>query len=457
MMRIMKFLSVMCAVALMSAPAEVLAASAGHEASAPPLFSVIPFILMLLSIAIIPLKWEHWWEDNNNKLKVAMILGIPMGVYFAFADHVALLHVLEEYIAFIIYVAALFIISGGIVIRGSVKVTPMLNLLFLTIGGCIASFIGTPGASMLLIRPLLRINAGRKHIVHTVVFFIFIVSNIGGCLTPLGDPPLFLGYLQGVPFSWTFGLWKEWALTVALLLALYFVIETILYKKDTITEPTEKLPFSITGNINFAWIAGVVCCIAFLPTVLEGIGLEHYLFPIRELVLVGLIFMSLKTTSKALREENKFTYHPILEVAYLFIGIFLTMIPALVLLQTRGGELGVTSPLQFFWFTGILSSFLDNAPTYLSFFKLAQGMQMAGETVAATAVTPIILKAISLGAVFMGANTYIGNGPNFMVKAIADESGIKMPSFGGYMVWSFGILIPIFLLVTTLSFVLNLL
>ena len=412
--------------------------SDGHE-FVPPVAAVIPFILMLLSIAIIPLIKEHWWENNNNKLLVSLILGIPIGIYVIMHDYHEFLHVGEEYISFIIYVGSLFIIAGGIVLRGDIKVSPKVNTLIIAIGAVIASFIGTPGAAMLLIRPLLRINADRKNIKHTVIFFIFLVCNCGGCLTPLGDPPLFLGYLRGVPFSWTFRLWPEWLFVIAVTLIVYYLFDSYFYKKETggVTPPPvdHPKPFRIVGLINFLWLAGVILSVAFLP-----------IFPYREFVMLTMVGLSLKTTADSLREENQFSYHPVLEVAYLFIGIFVTMIPALILLRLRGGDFGMTEPWQFFWVTGTLSAFLDNAPTYLTFFSLAQGLDVAGPTVAETGVNEFILRGISLGAVFMGAMTYIGNGPNFMVKAIADESGIKMPSFLGYMLWSIPILIPIFIL-----------
>ena len=411
-----------------------------------PLISVIPFIIMLLCIAVIPLVKEHWWENNWNKLKISCILGIPIGIYIFFVNSHELLKVMEEYISFIIYVGALFIVAGGIMLKGDVKVSPKVNLLFIGIGGLLASFIGTPGASMLLIRPVLRINAGRKYVMHTVIFFIFIVSNIGGCLTPLGDPPLFLGYLNGVPFSWTFNLWPNWLFMVSLLLIIYFILDSYLFKKEGFIQTQDvakpENPLKIEGLINFIWLFGIILSVAFLP-----------IFPYRELVMLALVAISLITTKKGLRAENKFTYHPINEVAFLFFGIFLTMIPALMLLKAKGGDLGITAPWQFFWITGILSAFLDNAPTYLTFFNLAQGLGATGNLVANTGIQEEVLKAISLGAVFMGASSYIGNGPNFMVKAISDEAGTKMPSFLGFMVWSFGILIPLFVLNTFITFI----
>ncbi|MFC1562440.1 sodium:proton antiporter [candidate division KSB1 bacterium] len=422
------------------------ASETAHHPQSLPLITVIPFVIMLLCIAVIPLVKEHWWEDNWNKLKISCILGIPMGIYILFISPHELLEIMEEYISFIIYVGSLFVVSGGIMLKGDVKVSPKINLAFIGIGGLLASFIGTPGASMLLIRPILRINAGRKYVMHTVIFFIFIVSNIGGCLTPLGDPPLFLGYLNGVPFSWTFRLWPNWLFMVSLLLVIYFLIDSFLFRKEELRDTGEGIkpeePLKVEGLINFLWLFGIILSVAFLP-----------IFPYREIVMLLMVAISLLSTKKGLRKENKFTYHPINEVAFLFFGIFLTMIPALMLLKAGGGELGVTEPWHFFWITGVLSSFLDNAPTYLTFFNLAQGLGATSDLVANTGIQESILKAISLGAVFMGANTYIGNGPNFMVKAISDEAGTKMPSFLGYMFWSFGILMPIFVLVTFMTFI----
>ncbi len=439
---------------LLCMPISVFAQDHGEQSIS--LYYSIPFVLMLVSIAVIPLKWEHWWEDNNNKLKVALILGIPIGFFFLFYDIHKLQHTLEEYIAFMVYVGSLFVISGGVVLRGEIKCSPKTNLIIMGIGTLLASFIGTPGASMLLIRPLLRINADRKDIKHVVIFFIFTVSNIGGCLTPLGDPPLFLGYLNGVPFIWTFSLWPQWLLANSIILAIFYIIDSKKFKTESLPESSQSdgkgKPLSIVGLINFAWLAGVILSVAFVQ---KTYGPFVILGP-REVIMLIMVFLSLKTTKMGLREENQFSYQPVLEVAYLFIGIFLTMIPALVYLETHGSafaEKGLTEPWMIFWFTGILSSFLDNAPTYLTFFSLAKGMELAGTLVAQTGVTEAMLRAISLGAVFMGANTYIGNGPNFMVKAIADESGTKMPSFLGYMLWSGAILIPIFIVVTFLVFI----
>jgi Na+/H+ antiporter NhaD/arsenite permease-like protein len=454
-------------------------ASGGHAAAAEvPYYMVVPFVLMLLSIAVFPLVREHWWEKNRNKLIVSGVLGVPMLgylLYRAFTEGDDAKHfflgriehaVIFDYVPFIILLGSLFVISGGIMLKGDLRATPKVNTIFLAIGAVLASFIGTTGAAMLLIRPVLATNSQRKHVVHTVIFFIFIVANIGGCLTPLGDPPLFLGYLRGVPFTWTFGLVVEWALMVAVLLVVYFIWDTVAYrresKEDLAADDAQTEPVSLQGGLNFAWLAGIVASVAFINSnYVPIIGENHWFGFLREAAMITMVVLSVVTTRKGLRKENKFTMHPIMEVAFLFIGIFITMIPALILLEAHGKDLGLTQDWHFFWATGALSSFLDNAPTYVTFFTTATGMNLdqaaalAGQPapdgmlwVGQNLINHKTLVAISLGAVFMGANTYIGNGPNFMVKAVAEESGVKMPSFFGYMMYSMLILIPLFVLVT---------
>lgn len=435
-----------------------------HKGEELPYWSVIPFVLILLSIAILPIAshtTEHWWENNNNKLLVALVLG---GIAFGTLTYYGWLHtiihtIVFEYIPFIVLLGSLYYISGGIVLRGDIEATPLNNTLFLVVGAGIASFVGTTGASMLLIRPLLNTNAERKHVVHTVIFFIFLVSNIGGSLTPLGDPPLFLGYLQGVPFTWTFGLLPEMLTAAGILLAIYFVWDTVMYrkesKKDIDKDKSNIQPITLSGQVNFVWLLGVVLSVAFInQNYIPAIGENPYLGFIRELVMVVMVVASYISSKPEYRVENKFTLHPITEVAYLFIGIFVCMIPALVLLEANGKSLGVTQAWQFFWATGIFSSVLDNAPTYLTFLSLAKGL-LGYTTVAQILADPAaeaLLKAISVGAVFMGANSYIGNAPNFMVKSVAEENKVKMPSFGGYMLYSIGILFPIFILLTVIYF-----
>ncbi len=406
-----------------------------------PVYTVVPFVVMVLGIAVLPLAASHWWEPNRNKLLVSIVLGLPVLVLYVVREPSALVHMAEEYVSFIVLLAALYVISGGILMRGDLLATPLVNSAFLATGSVLASFIGTTGASMLLIRALLQTNRERTRVRHTVIFFIFLVSNIGGMLTPLGDPPLFLGYLQGVPFAWTFRLWPHWLLMVGVLLLTYFVWDTFLYTREPLAairrDRARIEPLRVRGALNTLGLAGVVLAVAFLGA------------PAREAVMVALAAVSLWWTPREIRRANGFTSYPIVEVAVLFFGIFLTMIPALELLRLRGGELGVRAPWQFFWATGVLSSFLDNAPTYLTFLALGQGLGLAREV---ADVPHTLLTAISVGAVAMGANSYIGNAPNFMVKSIAEEQGVKMPSFIGYMLYSGLILLPLFAVVTLIFF-----
>lgn len=408
---------------------------------APPVYTVVPFVLMLLAVAVCPLWVAHWWESNRNKLLVAAALGLPVLALYLGRRPAALLAMAEEYVSFIVLLGGLYTISGGIRLTGDLQATPFINTSFLAIGALLASFIGTTGASMVLIRPLLQTNRERQHVKHTVIFFIFVVSNVGGMLTPLGDPPLFLGYLQGVPFMWTFRLWPSWLFLTGILLVVYFVWDTRQYVHEPIAalarDRTQLEPLRVGGALNGLGLAAVVLAVAFLHA------------PWREVVIVGAAGASLALTPAAIRRANGVTAYPMIEVAVLFFGIFLTMIPALELLRVRGEELRVREPWHFFWATGVLSSFLDNAPTYLTFLALAQGMRMPDEVVG---VTHRVLAAISVGAVAMGANSYIGNAPNFMVKTIAEEAKVTMPSFFGYMLYSVGILVPLFVLTTLLFF-----
>ena len=402
---------------------------------------VLPFVAMLLAIAILPLRVPHWWESNTNKLVVSGALGAPILAVYLVRAPGALVHAAHDYVSFIVLLAGLYVISGGILLRGDLEATPLVNTTFLALGGLLASFVGTTGASMLLIRPLLMTNRERTRVTHTVIFFIFIVSNIGGMLTPLGDPPLFLGYLQGVPFTWTFRLWLPWTAMIGALLAVYFVWDTRAYTHEPLAalrrDRTEQTPLSLGGAANVLPLGGVVLAVAFLHA------------PWREGAIVAFAALSYWRTAPGIRRSNGFTTYPIVEVAALFLGIFLTMVPTLELLRLRGDALGVREPWQFFWATGVLSSFLDNAPTYLTFLALAQGLRLAPEV---AGVPHAILAAISVGAVAMGANSYIGNAPNFMVKAIAEEAGVTMPSFGGYMLYSGAILLPLFVAVTLVFF-----
>lgn len=402
---------------------------------------VLPFAALLLAVAVLPLFAARLWESNLHKLVVAAALAAPVfGLYLLHAP-VTLLHAGTDYVSFILLLGSLFVISGGVMLEGDLPATPRTNTIFLAAGALLASFVGTTGASMLLIRPLLQTNRERHHVVHTVVFFIFLVSNVGGSLTPLGDPPLFLGYLVGVPFTWTLRLAPVWALTVGLLLGVYWAWDRRAYARETKgdrqRDRLEVRPLRLAGRENLALLLGVVAAVAFLQA------------PWRELVMLALALASLRRTPRDLRQANRFSFGPILEVAALFAGIFVTMLPALDLLRARGSALGVSEPWQYFWATGLLSSFLDNAPTYMTFLALAQGQALTPEVVG---VPHAVLEAIAAGAVFMGANSYIGNGPNFMVRAIAEERGVPMPSFGGYLLYSGGVLLPVFALVTLVFF-----
>jgi Na+/H+ antiporter NhaD/arsenite permease-like protein len=417
---------------------------------------VAPFALMLLGIAVIPLAWPHFWESHRNKAIFSAALGVPVALYVAVFDPTVVAHTALEYVSFLALLGALFIISGGIVLRGDIRATPAVNTGFLAAGALLANVIGTTGASMLLIRPLLRTNVPeRKHIRHIPLFFIFLVSNCAGLLTPLGDPPLFLGYLRGVPFFWTMRLLPQWLFVVVVLLVLFYLVDYRAAAAETPAVPIEDIreyePLRLAGGHNFLYLLGVVAAVLFSPALPEG--------AVREAARLGAMLLmtalSLSTTPQALRKENEFSFGPIQEVAVLFAGIFATMIPALEILRARGGEFGVSEPWQFYWLSGALSSFLDNAPTYLTFVSLAQGLHQAGEAAVSMAGGPVserLLAAISCGSVMMGANSYIGNGPNFMVKAIAEEQGVAMPSFVGYMAWSAAILLPIFWVVTILFF-----
>jgi Na+/H+ antiporter NhaD/arsenite permease-like protein len=422
-----------------------------------PLWSVVPFGAILLCIAVLPLVAGHWWEHNRNKAILSALLGVPVAAWMASLDPLLLAHTAHEYVAFIVLLGALFVISGGIVVRGTLAGTPGLNTAMLGIGALIASLVGTTGASMLLIRPLLRANSIRERKRHVVVFFIFIVANAGGLLTPLGDPPLFLGFLRGVPFLWTLRLWPEWLFVNGALLAIFYVVDSTIFRREDIATPGDldelavqhQVPVHLVGKRNFLYLAGVVA-------VLLASGSLHLPVGAQEAGILLMVALSWLTTPRGLRAENGFTWAPIAEVAVVFAGIFATMIPALAILNARGGELGLVQPWHFFWATGLLSSFLDNAPTYLTFASAASGILGTDAAnlreLLAHARGAELLAAVSLGAVLMGANTYIGNGPNFMVKAIAEQGGVRMPSFFGYMAYSCGILLPLFAVVTWIFF-----
>ncbi len=426
-----------------------------------PLWLSLPFVAMLLFIAIGPLFFHHWWEENINKLKISLILGIPLAILLIVRGlHHELIHqMLFDYVPFIILLGALFVITGGIHLKGDIEAKPTINTLFLAIGAVLASFMGTTGAAMLLIRPVIKTNSERKFKVHTILFFIAIVANAGGMLTPLGDPPLFLLYLRGAPFSWFFGLVGPWFFANAVLLIIYFIVDSYYHKKESVTaiieDRTHIEPIRLKGNLNFVFLIGVVLAVAFLnQQYIHAIHDNPYLGFMREGVILLMAILSLVFTNNNMRyKENKFTWGPIVEVAYLFLGIFITMVPALLYLRENAHSFGLSTPTHFYYATGALSAFLDNAPTAVSFHNLALGMvDQFGAATLVAGIPEVLLKAISLGAVFFGAMTYIGNGPNFMVKAIAEENKIEMPSFFGYMVkFSLVVLLPVYI-VTQLIF-----
>lgn len=434
----------------------------------------VPFAGLLLSIALLPLLTPFFWHHHFGKITAAWALAFLLPFAVVFGPGMAglgFMHaLLEEYIPFILLLTALFTVAGGIHIRGNLHGSPGLNTAILATGAVLASFMGTTGASMLLIRPLVRANDNRAHKAHVVVFFIFIVSNAGGSLTPLGDPPLFLGFLKGVDFFWTVGhIFPETLFLVGALLAIFYALDWWFYRhREEVTkqDPTpDTRRFGFDGAANF-WLLGLVAGLVLLsgfwksPVVFNIAGTDVGLPGlVRDAGLVIITLMSLKITSAKVHADNQFSWGPMAEVAKLFAGIFLTIIPVIAMLKagTNGPFGAVVSsvtrsdgspdPAMYFWATGALSSFLDNAPTYLVFFNTAGGdPQALMTTFAAT------LAAVSAGAVFMGANTYIGNAPNLMVKAIAEDRGVKMPSFFGYMLWSGGVLIPLFIIMTFIWF-----
>ncbi|MCL5807401.1 MAG: sodium:proton antiporter [Deltaproteobacteria bacterium] len=439
-----------------------------------PLWSVLPFAGILLSIALFPLFAPHFWHHHFPKVSAfwALALAVPFLIVYKDVALYQIAHIyIVDYIPFIILLWSLFVVSGGIYVKGSLKGTPAVNALLLLIGTVLASLIGTTGASMLLIRPVLRSNSWRKYKVHTIVFFIFLISNIGGALTPLGDPPLFLGFLHGVPFFWTFKLLPYMAFASVILLGVYFILDSFYYRKEekTVLQTCEMEPLEIQGAHNFLFLGGIIGGVLFSGLVKMGeitlLGVHQSIENIlRDGILIVMGLLSLVTTKKAIRKGNEFGWAPILEVAYLFAGIFMTIIPALAILKAgENGALGflirsVDQPAHYFWASGSLSSFLDNAPTYLTFFSSALGKFYPGlpeaEAVARLIVEKIpYLAAISAGSVFMGANTYIGNAPNFMVKSIAEEAGVAMPSFFGYMFkYSLPILVVLFVIMTFVFF-----
>jgi len=451
-----------------------LSSAAALDGSALSVLWGVPFAGLLLSIALLPLLAPFFWHHHFGKVSLAwsMAFLLPFALTYGFGmAAVSFMHaLLEEYIPFILLLTALFTVAGGIHIRGNLHGSPGLNTAILAIGAVLASFMGTTGASMLLIRPLVRANDNRTHKAHVVVFFIFIVSNAGGSLTPLGDPPLFLGFLKGVDFFWTVRhIFPETLFLVGSLLGIFYALDTWFYRRREDLLPQDPTPdtqrIGFDGAANF-WLLGAIAALVLMSGIWKSpvafdiagsrVGLPGLL---RDAGLVAITFISLGMTAAKVHADNQFSWSPMIEVAKLFAGIFLTIIPVIAMLKagTDGAFGAVVSavtradgspdPAMYFWATGVLSSFLDNAPTYLVFFNTAGGDPQALMTTFAPT-----LAAISAGAVFMGANTYIGNAPNLMVKAIAEERGVKMPSFFGYMLWSGGVLMPLFILMTFIWF-----
>jgi Na+/H+ antiporter NhaD/arsenite permease-like protein len=442
-----------------------------------PLVSLIPFVALLVAIALLPVFAGAWWEANANKGKVAALFALPLAglmvFHFGLTGLEAIVERLFEYTSLIALLGSLYIVCGGILVEGTPKGSPPVNTSLLALGAVLANLIGTTGASMVLVRPLIRANQHRQHVAHVPIFLIFIVANCGGLLTPLGDPPLFLGYLAGVPFGWTLKLFPVWALVNGALLAIFYVWDWRAFRREkpvsSVAKPEIGVPDrhdSQTPRLRVLGLHNVLLLVGIVVTVFAaGRGLGHagrrWPFGVQEGLLVAFALASIWYTPATLREKNRFTLGPMIEVAILFAGIFVTMTPALLILNARGGRLGLREPWQFFWASGLLSGILDNAPTYLAVTAVASGAQRVplqgwylGHGLGLNPVSGYeqVLAAISCGCVLMGALTYIGNGPNFMIRAIAQESNIRMPSFLGYLAYSASVLLPLFVLATILFF-----
>ena len=440
-------ISLWACLGVLVSPVSLWALDASQHAATPGLLVATPFVLLLLGIGLFPLLAPHWWHRDINKAIFAAVLAVPVVWNTPWAGT---LHALLEYVAFMTLIGSLFVVSGNIHIEGTWHGTPTSNTALLALGAVLANLLGTTGASMLLIRVLLNTNRNRKHRVHLVVFFIFIISNTAGLLTPLGDPPLFLGFLHGVPFQWTLGLFPQWLLVNGLLLTAFCLFDSTLFKESPPSprdepqgRPILAPTLFVQGSHNILFLLGIVGAV-----LLKGwLGESMAALLTCSGLMAAMAWLSLSTTPRALRTLNGFSWAPVAEVGILFAGLFVTMGPAIALLEHHSQKLGVTEPWQFYWYTGILSSFLDNAPTYVAFGSLALGGAGLGPSAdfgdLAAMRGGALLAAISCGAVFMGAMTYIGNGPNFMVKSIAETSGIRMPGFFGYIAWSSCLLLPI--------------
>lgn len=433
----------------------------------------IPFAGLLLCIAVLPLVKAEWWEAHQPHAIVFWSLLFVLPFAFVYGPGQAFEKVLEcivdDYLTFIILLFGLFCVSGNITLEGDLAGSPRINVGLLLIGTMLSSWIGTTGASMLMVRPIIKMNAWRKRRSHIMVFFIFLISNIGGCLTPIGDPPLLMGFMRGVPFFWSLHLFPVLLFNVVILLTIFYFLDRRAYRKDIaeglkpdISKPGTEV--HILGLHNLIFLAMIVAAVILSGTLpgmaafqdAEGAVRGIHLFGevtltypalIEVVIILVAAFLSFKTTSVEIRRKNHFTWGAIQEVAVLFVGIFITMQPALMILKANGASLGLNKPFEMFWATGCLSSFLDNTPTYLVFLTTAGALGFTEGMPTILGTVPIaMLEAISCGAVFMGANTYIGNAPNFMVKSISDENGIRMPSFFAYLLWSITFLIPVFLL-----------
>ena len=430
-------------------------------------YLLIPFVVMLLSIAILPLIAPRFWGSNLSKFLFVAVVSVPTAVMLVRADlGVELKHqMLYDYIPFIALLASLYVVTGGIHIHYTTLPTPIVNTAIMFIGYGLASIVGTTGAAMLLIRPLLEINRNRKKKIHTILFFIALVANCGGVLTPLGDPPLFLLYLRGADFTWFQSLFPQWAFVGSVLLFVYFIYDSIMwrYKEDrslrrsSETEAGNPVNISFSGMVNLFYLSAILMAVAFLnPANMPAMAVEGapwYMRFLREIVLVIVMLLSLISTRRKVRQENHFSWEPITEVAILFIGIFVTMTPALLYLNENAANLGITTPLQFFFASGSLSSVLDNAPTAVAFHTVAEGLPVAEGVKLVADIPESMLSAIALGSVLFGAMTYIGNGPNFMVKAVAENDGVRMPSFFGYILRiSLLFLLPTYLLMAWIFF-----
>lgn len=474
-----KFICVFASLCMLCPSALAAGDSSAHASAAVPAWLCIPFAALLLCVALGPVLAAHWWE--KHQAAVVAVLSVVLLAAFALvqggnaAAELALECLVNDYLTFIVLLFGLFCVAGNITLVGDLAGSPRINVALLLFGTLLSSFIGTTGSSMLMVRPIIKMNAWRKRKRHIMVFFIFLISNIGGCLTPIGDPPLLMGFSRGVPFFWSLRLFPIMAMNVAILMTAFYFVDMRAYRKDIaigrkpdISKPGTDVHIDGLHNVIFlVVIVAAVILSGVLPTLpafqdangnVLGIHLYGHVkltYPalIEIVMILASAALSFKTTPVSVREANHFTWGAIREVAVLFIGIFITMQPALMLLKEYGASLGLDTPFQMFWVTGALSSFLDNTPTYLVFLTTACTMGAASGLVTALGTVPAqMLTAISCGAVFMGANSYIGNAPNFMVKAISDENGIRMPSFFGYLVWSAAFLLPVFLLDSLLFF-----